>query len=140
MSKLYTERELVMAQREAYERGIMIAHQHANNCYSDRANEQPLYRWESEWGKPCLIANDIERLAREAFPLPKVTRPRVVRVGELEYRISEGVIEFRKPCDKLWCDHAEWRDCMKWLPSSRTQDEVKALTDLLARPTEEVEE
>lgn len=71
--------------------------------------------------------------ARKDFPLPKVKRPRVVRVAGglaegVAYRVVNGRLQFREP------------RATSWLPSTYTVQMVGMLADLIKNPTEEVED
>jgi hypothetical protein len=78
-----------------------------------------------------------EVTAEGRYPLPKVTRPRVITENSgISYSVilygARSVIQFRYPKSDLW---------MSTIPESFTIDAVRAAiwADLLANPTEEVE-
>jgi hypothetical protein len=107
--KKYTERDLVMAKREAYEGGWR---DHRGYC-------------------PGRAPLDVTEIARTVFPLPKVPRPRVLADGYgWDWRVRGHLLE-KKPSrggSELWStviSVAGNRDAL--------------LSDLLANPTEEVE-
>lgn len=67
-----------------------------------------------------------ERYAHKAFPLPRVTRPRVAQTSVGEIRVVNGIVQIREGAG--------------WLSASvLTRANVEAIADLLANPTEEVE-
>lgn len=79
------------------------------------------------------VASIRERTVRERFPLPKVTRPRVVKDSAgYEWRCNDNHLEWRLTRD--WhrpVDGASWR---------LSPDNVRLWADLLANPTEEVDD
>ena len=70
------------------------------------------------------------------YPLPKTTRPRVVKdpIGPYEWRCVDGELEYRLPDVEL-----SWRDGSP-LGWSLTPARVALWADLIERPTEDVEE
>lgn len=108
--KKYTERELVVAQRAAYGHGA---------------------RWYRAAGN-CTI--EIDREARRCYPLPRVTRARVVNHGhgrEWQWKFEDGRFHFRFAPKALWEIANE-----AWAPTLQT---VPIWADLLANPIEEVD-
>ena len=104
--KQYTERDLVLARREGFERGAV--------ALASRGAFEDVARTEAE----------------RRYPLPKVTRPRVVtRTDIVEIRIMDGVLQYRG----AGCGWSVYRQ-VYWSPGM--QD---AMRDLLANPTEEVD-
>ena len=111
--KKYTERDLVLAKREAFCAGRGAAFVH--------------YDIGAPQGKAWPGS---AHLAAERYPLPKVTRPRVVtREDGCQLRISGGQLQYK------WLD-GDWREygSINWTPAQRA-----AMADLLANPTEEVD-
>lgn len=110
--KTYTEQEVVLRERAAYVRG----------------------RHESLTARPMVQseAREYEKEAASRYPLPKVTRARVVKRADdgCELRMEGDVLQFRL------CHSDEWRNYTSicWTPANRV-----AIADLLANPTEEVE-
>jgi hypothetical protein len=112
-SRTYTERELVLAQREAFKRGY-------DNRHVGEAT--------TPWGSWPGIVEAAEML----YPLPKVTRPRVVRDNTLEWKYENGHFAYR------YGGASDWHSTQySEVPINRRRVEV--LADLLANPTEEVE-
>lgn len=113
--KKYTERDLVLAKREAFADGIAFRYAQTLDLPDHR-----------------LHCDTVE--ARRRYPLPKVTRPRVVRVEgrqrDMEYRVIGNDVQFRSTKHK----GADWQS------SSLTPSALRELADLLANPTETVEE
>ncbi len=78
----------------------------------------------------------VRQAASEAYPLPKITRPRVVddphdcQEGSA-WRVVEGRIEYRWKGDKP----SAWR---QYASSPITPERVAMWANLLANPTEEV--
>jgi hypothetical protein len=104
--KKHTERDLVMAKREGW-----VASENAasrEECYG-------------------FCRHEAEMRAAEAFPLPKVTRPRVVTRGQSQFRVENGVVMARLSNAEGWRESA-----------FHTAEWVRTLADLLANPTEEV--
>lgn len=104
--KKYTMRDMVLAQRDAYARGL---------------GEETQY-----WG------DDAVAKAHREYPLPKVTRPRVV---------SDGTMEWKYENELLMCRYSGW-DVWRSVQYSEVplnRRRAEALADLLANPTEEVE-
>lgn len=65
--------------------------------------------------------------ARLAYPMPAITRPRVVTLSDgQQYRRVDGTLEFRE------------RDVFDWRESYITDEKIATLANLLANPTETV--
>lgn len=110
--KTYTERDIVLAKREGWVR----------HCVAT-----------------CGGKEEAEKYAAREYPLPRVTRPRVVRrvldQFEYEFRLVNDTLEFNTPglpCWEEYCRSAH--DPGEW-PAL-----LSILDDLRANPTEEVEE
>ena len=106
--KTYTERDIVLAKREGWVRHCVAL---------------------------CGNREDAEKYAAREFPLPRVTRPRVV-VGPSprtwNWKFEAGAYWFRAT------GHGSWeRANPSWEPDPEL---VTLWADLLANPTEEVEE
>lgn len=114
----YSEREYVLAQREAFLQGAAHGREYAHVP--------------SKCGQVGC--------ASRRYPL-KVTRPRVVRdsgpMGSSEWRYVNGRLECRLTGAMEW-DVADGEDgtCKMFIRAER----VKLLADLIANPTEEVAE
>ncbi len=117
-TQLYSERDLILAKRRAFRQGAL----HNDKCKSvDEASAHNAA---------------IEREAAECYPLPKKVVPRVVTATEQEgtrcsFRIVDGRFQYRK----------EYWDVTRWdsLNAIISMDEAKAIADLLASPTVEVD-
>lgn len=117
--KLYTERELVLAQREAFIDGYITE----NDCTCD-------------WTSGCSCCRNVGTARAAArYPLPKVTRPRVVKDehgGEWCFRAwpkDSALLMYRKS------------GCIGWsneIPMV-SLELAPVLADLFANPTEECE-
>jgi len=113
--KQYTERDLILAKREAYVDGRHESLTAARPTPSERA----------------AYVRDAER----RYPLPKVTRARVIRrnVGHFgfDWRLVKNTLEYANPGKEDWepyvPEKGEWADV------------AAILNDLLANPTEEVD-
>lgn len=113
--KKYTERELVMAKR---------------NAFYDGAN------WASSSGSWVGAADE----AKRRFPLPRRIVPRVVKessglYGDVEWRSVGGALE--------WCkDGRQWRSANNDNKSGMfiTPHRVVLLAELLANPTMEIDD
>lgn len=122
-AKTYTEREKVLAERAAYRRGVSDFHL------------EP----EIPDGPACGAARD-RLLARitEEYPLPKVTRPRVVHIptntGSFDLRVIGGRIEWANRGRGDWTLYGAIETDQQ---SSRM---LRAFADLLDSPMEEVED
>jgi hypothetical protein len=108
--KTVTEREAVLRERKAFYCGA--AHQHDTDAGGNQV-------WEE---------------GRRRYPLPKVTRPRVVRDREgWKWQCIDGRIQ--------WSGPRGWRfaDVMTYAVRV-TPERVVLWADLLANPTEDVED
>lgn len=107
-----TERDAVLREREAYAKAM-----HRARCPEYNVCE------------PC------KRRAAEAYPLPKVTRPRVVTdsIGAMCYRVVNDVTEWAD------VDADNWRPMMVKV-NDLIPEQLAALADLWTNPTEEVED
>ena len=113
--KKYTEKDLILAKREGYVRGARQFDMRGNTDWTYNAS------------------------AKGVFQLPKITRPRVVRTKdyindrtyEVQWRVRDGVLEAQENI----C--GEWR---KGLSFQVTPARVRVWSDLLANPTETVED
>lgn len=127
--KKYTERELVLAKRNAFVDGSYWGY---NASQESAAKSVGVL---GAWSRACA-----DMASESAYPLPKVTRPRVVRdsVG-MEFRfIAENEPPF-----------VEWRNTLTekklWRVSAAgdgvavNAERAKLWADLVANPTEEVE-
>lgn len=110
--KTVTEREAVLRERTGYYAGYVDG-----VCAADPG--------------AVISPSHIQERAAKRFPLPKVTRPRVVADSEGNaWRVVDGNLECRDAVN-------EWtrvRHC------GITAERLRMWADLLANPTEEVEE
>lgn len=97
----YTEREMIETERKAFRAG---AYWGTSNRYDGYARAE----------------------AERRYPLPKVERPRLVRIGVDSYRVKDGVLQIMDCCHDAW--HA----------SSYDATVVHVLADMIANPTETV--
>ena len=107
--KTYTEREMAH-ERQAVARTVLLAH-------------------------TTMGYEKCDAIARQSFPLPKVTRPRVVQdplYHWKKWRVIDGELQRNGSED----DSDEW---VSTPLSDMTAARVRVLADLLANPTEEVD-
>lgn len=110
-------RELVLAQREAYVRG-----------------------WK-DTGR--TTARDADHYAAEAYPMPKVTRLREVKIGDSTYRVRDGVVEYRYFSEDAWFPSSLY-SVQESLKAKLNRGNVRAndlakIVELYQNPTETVE-
>ena len=112
--KRYTERDMVLAQREAWQNGAA--------CHSTHKT-----------------FGDIRRDAEKRYPLPKVTRPRVVVVQGREWKVAPDGQLLSRAAEPPGFSVGErtWTMRSQLMPIVR---DINALADLLANPTETVED
>lgn len=111
---MVSERDAVKRERQAYVLG----------CRSGVEGDR--------WGADDLRGAEVE--ASCMFPLPKVTRPREVTCkgcGNYKFRVVGGFIHERGPMDGVWHEVSTW---------NIGAEMVAMFADLLANPTEEVED
>lgn len=106
-----TKREVLIA-REAFVAACRVC-----------ANEAPQWQWQAE------------QTAASRYPLPKVTRPRVVTFDNAAFRFHDGVIQKRHR-NGFDAGHDVW--AIAHLPATAAL--VRLWAELLANPTEEVED
>lgn len=76
-----------------------------------------------------LDLNFLRNQAAIAYPFPKITRQRVMKVDDVEYRIGTGGhLEYRR-----WCETQQWELCL-------TAEVLNLIHDLIHNPTREVED
>ncbi len=127
--KTVTEREAVMRERAAFVKGRSYAEPHGDDDVCNAAKRN---------GKPCAWC---EMKAEVEYPLPKVTRPRVVRdphANSYEWSIRErGNAQWRRVNghNRIWLDPGDAET--QWVMS---RERITMLADLLANPTETVDE
>ena len=112
LEQRFSRRELVLAQREAWLRGFRTS-------------------WaDIDAGAGPSVDLDVEaRVARE-YPLPKKRVPRVLTLQDgWAYRVTDGVIEYRSSISGTWCAEVTLNAAA-----------VTRLADLLANPTEEIDD
>lgn len=130
--KKYTLRDMVLAQREAYVRGY-----HTYRV-DDATTEGREGAWETD-KRDGLSA----RIAARKFPLPKLTRPRVVTSDTgRRFRIVDGQLQTQTSSNgQSWCCLANGSR----VPAAEdtgikiTLERIRLWADLLANPTEDVE-
>lgn len=113
--KKYTEKDAILLKRQAYMEGMSM---------------MPSF--------VTLTPDTLQREAKRRFPLPRVTRPRVVTENPfgLEYRAV------RRPDGLLVIERRLAHSAEKWSEPNLTLDpaRVKFLAELLATPDETVED
>lgn len=116
--RVYSEREKVLAEREAYQSGV-------NTMYMNGVVPAT--------PEACQESVRLLKLAATRYPLPKVTRPRVVETARsgYEWRIVGGALQERRIDTELW------RIAEGWVGDP---ENMRVLADLLANPTEEVDD
>lgn len=111
----YTEREVVLREREAFVKG-----------WKDFQSE-----------RVACAEEDCYQAAARHFPLPTVTRPRVVRDSynaDREWKFVDGKLLTRTHWEPKWRDANTGPDRMPgWTP-----ERVKLLAELIANPNETV--
>ena len=119
--KTYTEKEVVLREREAFRAG-------ASAVFVAFGIDPWGHRSSGEW-------QGSEHIARARYPLPKVTRPRVVTCPKngAQFRVIDGELQGRDTVLDGWLSVAT-------IIYNVTPDRVALWADLLANPTEEVEE
>jgi hypothetical protein len=116
--QLVTERDAILRERAAYVRGF---HTTVSNCNTRIENQYAPARADSE------------RFARELYPLPRVTRPRVVYDKQQAlWRCVAGYVEVKLRGEK---DFSKLAGTILYM----TDERIAILDDLRANPTEEVE-
>lgn len=113
-------------------REIRIARQAADSAINHA------WPWISSVGRSPWIGSDA--IKDRLYPLPKVTRPRVLkdRFG-VDWRMAGNVLENRERDGREWRTTLAPTDC-DGTSYLGTADRVKLWADLLARPNEEVED
>lgn len=109
---MYTERDLILAKRQAFEDGFELG-----------------------WKGQTTEWRGLLTEAEARYPLPKVTRPRVVQYPLYhwkKWRVIDGELQRNGSED----DSDEW---VSTPLSVMTAARVRVLADLLANPTEEVD-
>lgn len=114
----YTEKDVVLREREAFVAGYACAH-----------------------GAWLVDVRPAKSEAESRYPLPKVTRARVVRDphdSTIEYRLTDGGYQYREKCGKWTNMDAIGETWSK--DNCPTPERATLWADLIANPTEEVEE
>lgn len=105
-----TEAEAVKRERAAFVAG-------ANRCHQ-------------EFHDGMSVLKGAEKIAAKEYPLPKVSRPRVVKDRDgFSYRVVGGKLEFLSDCGAAW---AELRDDAMIIPAG----DVREIASLFDSPTE----
>jgi hypothetical protein len=122
-----TERDAVLRERAAFVRGV-----------------NSLFLQEEIPASDAMTAavERVEAYATEWYPLPKVTRPRVVRdcaafTTTEEWSVIDGTLRYRHRPDAEW---ARWGDFRGISTAAPLPERVELWADLFANPTEEVDE
>lgn len=116
---MIAERERVKDRRAAFVAGAAWYHDHLSD-------EGRIPRDTFAFDKRQQMRT--EEAARR-YPLPTITRPRVVRaMFGYEYRVVDGVLQVRTP-------HGSWGEV-----GHGWGDDIRAIVALLDNPTEEVED
>lgn len=118
-TKMVSERDAVIRERKAFQHGAEHGKEYRTDSFASAA--------------------------KSFYPLPKMTRPRVVREngigGEYEWRAVDGVIECRNVTGgsalTKWRTNDGTSASFGMFISARR---VRLLADLLANPTEEVDD
>lgn len=120
-TKTYTEREVIERERAAFVAGV----DESFRAFRIRPYDSPGWRGSHQ-------------LAAERYPLPKVTRPRVVRreVGgfQFDWRFVDNTLQHANPGMEDWEDY-----CGVIHESGEWPALIAVLDDLRANPTEEVD-
>lgn len=115
--KTYTEREVVERERRAVERTI-------DELWHYLRTAIPFGEW-----------NGAQPLARRLYPLPTVTRPRVVTDTKgRQWKVEDDILLTRHE-SSLWLAAEDVRDAF-WFSRER----IRLWADLIANPTETVED
>ena len=110
LAKRYTEREMVLAQRAAFIAG------------AEYRREPPQHS--------AVDCDACHAMSRDRYPLPKVTRPRVVQdANGWRWRVVDGVLQ-SLPGGDVWNNVVYIND----------RNRRTVLADLLANPTETMED
>jgi hypothetical protein len=121
--KTVTEREAVLRERDAVQRTVV--------ALWDRIKRgDALHNWEGS-----------ESLAKRLYPLPLVTRPRVVRDpldASIEWTVLDDHLHWRRVAGYI---ATEWMLGPQGAPLGHVTAEMcRVWADLLANPTEDVED
>lgn len=119
-----TTRQQILAQREAYMTGIETMYRRMRTL-APRTPHSEVRPWSG-------VAAQWEMEAARLFPMPQVTRPCLAVSGQAEYRVVNGVLEYR------YCgtSHQIGRN---WRTSPHTYKSICDILHLFTHPTEEVE-
>lgn len=125
--KRYTEREVILRERRAFTDGA--------------------YCWmhgEARLMGRSVHSSDVLNDAVHKFPLPKITRPRVVvdsRWSRREFRVVDGQMQTRDPGEQWHClENPNVNARSAGLPIVIDAVRVALWADLIANPTEEIED
>lgn len=137
-----SEVEAVKREQRAAAAGFIAGKGHPGNCASVYAGKQPPEYADDR----CEYTTDAERFARKLFPLPKLTRPRVVtrpsnrNVSPLHIRVIDGRMQY---VYGRYFDWTVWNDFMDTKANESTVADLPifcaAYLELIANPTEEVD-
>ena len=119
-----TEREAVLRERKAFERGYRTWRYDGPGC-APRIGAIALRDGEAE-----LLASAVEA----EYPLPKITRPRVVLDPidpNYAWRFVNGALQCERGGSGVWGNTMTW---------ALHPERVRVLADLVANPTETVED
>lgn len=114
--KKYTERDLILAKREGYVR-------HCNEACG-------------QWSEHAM-----QKFAESAYPLPKVTRARVVKdpMDGSGWAVKDGMLQWTYDATARMCIIAVFDEPAFWSKYRPTPARIRLWADLLANPTEEVD-
>lgn len=125
-TRTYTEREKVLAEREAIDEAVEWIFREARTAGRE--------------GRGGIEGVDARNLAATLRPLPKVTRPVIMRDpcgGTTEWAVIDGGMCLRGDRWKPWQRFQQFRT---WSDAAPLADRVKMWACLWANPTEEVED
>jgi hypothetical protein len=116
------EREAVLRERKAFVAGA-VQHRSGGDCVG-----------EVSCGGCAELASDFAEKAKRRYPLPKVTRPRVVTTVDGCWRFANGRIQWKSA---MFPDDRDWEDAdASW---TLTGPRIRLFVDLVANPTETVD-
>lgn len=137
-----TERDVIQRERAAFAEGVHWTHAYAHQAWMFKT-DNAAYRRDERLALPLLQLEAVGVEAARRYPLPKVTRPRVVKDTDgTRWRISEGRLQFMRGGGDWLCMLGESRSGsdrygMGLVP---TPERIRLWADLLANPNEEVEQ
>lgn len=120
--KLVTERDAVLRERAAFQQGADAVFKHFGIGFGTQTSKS----WEGS-----------AYIAASRYPLPRVTRARVVtyRYSGFRYRIIDGELQFKSADDTVW-RRSLLNDQPLVLLNSSDRETARMVLDLLDNPTE----